>query len=359
MRKKVLILTNNSGGLYCFRKELISEMGKSCEIVCSTPFDDKIPELEALGCRLVPTELDRRGINPLKDLKLLRFYRRLIRAEKPDTVITYTIKPNLYGGAVCRLTKTPYVTNVTGLGSAFESKGALHALVVRMYRFALKKVKVVFFENSENRRIFLNERIVDEDRTVLLNGAGVNLDWFSVQPYPQNEVFRFLFIGRVMKEKGIEELLAAMEKLNGEGLRCFLDVLGGFDEDYKDVFRRCEEKGWLKYHGYQSDVRPFIKDCDAFVLPSYHEGMANTNLECASSGRPVITSNIPGCKEAVLNGKSGYLAEARNAESLYLAMKKMLQTENRAEMGLCGRRHMENEFDKKTIVERTISEIFR
>ena len=359
MAKKVLILTNNSGGLYCFRKELISALAEKYELAASTPFDDKIDQLQALGCRLIRTEFERRGVNPLHDLALLRTYRRLIREEKPNLVVTYTIKPNVYGGYACRLLGVPYAANITGLGSAFQKQGVLRVLVVRMHKAALKRARAVFFENEENRDLFLREGIVREEQSCLLSGAGVNLDWFSPQLYPHNDEFVFLFLGRVMKEKGIDELFKAMRTLAGEGLRCRLDVVGEMDEDYGEALHRCEAEGWLHYHGYQTDVRPFIRDCDCFVLPSWHEGMANTNLECASSGRPVITSNIAGCREAVADGESGFLCESKNVESLCGVMRKMalLPAAEREKMGLAGRARMERMFDKKQVVAETIARL--
>lgn len=327
------------------------------EVVASTPFGDKVTELTDLGLRLIETPIDRRGMNPIKDFSLLMHYFRLLKKERPDLVLTYTIKPNIYGGVVCRLSKIPYAVNITGLGTAFQRKGLLQKTVVAMYRFALKKARVVFFENKANMQIFLENSIIREKQTVLLNGAGVNLDHFRMLPYPEdNEKMRFLFIGRIMTEKGVNELFEVIKKLNSEGYRCSLDVLGGYDENYEQKIKVAEAEGWLKYHGYQSDVRSFIDNCHCFVLPSYHEGMANTNLECASSGRPVITSNIPGCKEAVIEGISGLLCEPKNVDSLYTAMKQMvrLSVEERRTMGLFGRKHMEDVFDKKKVVEETM-----
>ena len=158
-----------------------------------------------------------------------------------------------------------------------------------------------------------------------------------------------------MKEKGIDELFASMKRLISEGKQCFLDIVGPFEEDYKDILNTYEIEGWLKYHGFQEDVRSFIKSCDCFVLPSYHEGMANTNLECASSGRPLITSNIPGCKEAVIDG-SGFLCSPKDPDSLYFAMNRILDKsrEEREKMGIIGREHMEDCFDKKIVVSETI-----
>ena len=355
---KALILANNSTGLYIFRNDLMQAMiNKNIEVVASTPLGDKVTELTDLGVRLLGTSMDRRGMNPVNDFSLLMNYFRLLKKEKPDLVITYTIKPNIYGGTVCRLKKTPYAANITGLGTAFTGHGFLRKMVTAMYKFSLKKAKAVFFENSGNMQLFIDEKIISRDQAVLLNGAGVNLHHFSVLPYPKNnDGTRFLFIGRIMAEKGVNELFEAMRLLKRDGIQCSLDILGGFDENYSEKIKKAESEGWLKYHGYQSDVRPFINNCHCFVLPSHHEGMANTNLECASSGRPIITSNIHGCKEAVIDGVSGLLCEPKNADSLYQAMKQMaeMRVEKREQMGLAGRKHMEDVFNKAKVVEETM-----
>ncbi len=357
---KVLILTNNDVGLYKFRKELIEELIKTNEISISLPYGNLVEPLKEMGCSFIDTLFERRGMNPLKDIKLFYIYLKILRQAPPDLVITYTIKPNIYGGAACRLKNVPYAVNITGLGTAFERQGFLRKMVTTMYRFALKKAKIVFFENLENMQLFVDERIIRREQAKLLNGAGVNLDRFGLLPYPQDcEETRFLFIGRVMAEKGVDELFAAMRKLRDDGVECSLDMLGGFDEDYAAKVKAAEDEGWLRYHGYQSDVRPFIEKCHCFVLPSWHEGMANTNLECAASGRPVITSNIHGCLEAVEDGITGYLAESKNADNLYRVMKKftLLSNEKRKEMGLAGRKRMEAGFDKKKVIDDTINRI--
>lgn len=360
MTEKILILANNSGGLYDFRHELIIELHKRAQVCISTPFDDKMEELKALNCRLLQTPVDRRGINPLTDLKLLWNYFKILRREKPDLVVTYTIKPNVYGGIVCRMLRVPYAANITGLGTAFEKRGALRNLVVGLYKAALKKAKVVFFENAENRQLFIDEKIVREDRACRLNGAGVNLTRYTPMEYPaQRSETRFLFMGRVMREKGMDELFGAMKRLRQKGVACTLDVLGYLEEDYKTVLEQCEREGWLRYHGYQQDVRPFVAECDCFVLPSWHEGMANTNLECAASARPLITSDIPGCREAVIDGVSGYLCQPKNEHSLFDALYRFAQLprEQRAAMGQAGRTLMEETFDKQKVVAKTISKL--
>lgn len=352
---KILILANNDVGLYKFRRELIQELLKENEVVISLPYGKMVDLLVNDGCRFIETPIDRRGVNPLTDTKLVLKYFNLIRSEKPDLVITYTIKPNVYGGIVSRVLKTQYAMNITGLGTAFENNNWLKDLVVSLYKMASKNAKVVFFENSENERIFVDNRIIKSHQAKLLNGAGVNLDYFSYQEYPENDIFRFLFVGRVMKEKGIDELFAAMKRLVKE-YDCWLDVVGRFEEDYSESIDKYTKEGWLNYYGFQEDVRSFIKQADCFVLPSYHEGMANTNLECAASGRPIITSNIPGCKEAVFPDVTGYLCNPMDSNDLYLQLKKMVELPYsiRKTMGVEGRKLMQEKFEKKYVIEETI-----
>ena len=358
---RILVLANNDVGLYQFRRELLSEMiGRGHEVYISLPDGELVSPLCEMGCHFIDTPIDRRGIDPATDLKLFSAYRRLLREIKPDLVVTYTIKPNIYGGISCRLSKIPYAANITGLGTAFQKKGALRTLVTLMYRTALKKSKTVFFENAGNMQTLQGERIVRREQCCLLSGAGVNLDHYQPAEYPTDDPpVRFLFIGRVMREKGIDELFGAMERLHAENIHCVLDVLGNYEEDYAEAIERYTAAGWLRYHGYQKDVRPFIVDSHCFVLPSYHEGMANTNLECAATARPIITSNIHGCKEAVIDGESGFLCEPKNADSLYEAMKRFsaLSADERRKMGLRGREHMEQTFDKKIVVGNTLKEL--
>lgn len=353
---KVMILANNDVGLYQFRKELIEELLKEHEVVISLPYGDFVKPLEDIGSKFIDTPVDRRGINPIRDLRLFFKYWKILKQEKPDLVITYTIKPNVYGGCACRFMKIPYAVNITGLGTAFENGGMLKKIVTVMNKVSCKKAKVVFFENEGNRQIFIKERIVKESQTHRLNGAGVNLEKYQVAPYPCGEKVKFLFMGRIMAEKGIDELFEAMLHLVSNGINCELNLLGFYEENYKEKIEKYEAEGWLHYYGYQKDVRPYIEESHCFVLPSWHEGMANTNLECAAMGRPVITSNIHGCLEAVEDGVSGYLCQRQNADDLYRVMKSFseLSYNQRKAMGLAGRKHMEEVFNKKKVVKDTI-----
>lgn len=356
MSLTIFVITNNSIGLYGFRGELLKRLAKEHKVVISVPNDGFFEELSSLGCKIIQTDIDRRGMDPRRDLGLFLRYRKLLREVKPDLVITYTIKPNIYGGLACRLAGVPYAANITGLGTAFQKKGMLRTFVTALYQLALKKANVVFFENSGNRDTLVDLAVVRLEQCKLMNGAGVNLEHFIVSEYQYTDTIRFLFMGRVMAEKGVDELFAAMERLRSEGVDCTLDVLGYFEESYGEKIRAGEAAGWLRYHGYQKDVRPFIAASHCFVLPSWHEGMANTNLECAAMGRAVITSRIPGCMEAVVDGESGFLCEVKSVDSLCAAMRRFcnLSDDQRRAMGLAGRRHMEAVFDKQKVVDETM-----
>ena len=358
---KILIVANDDAGLYQFRRELICELLKKHDVYISLPYGKLVENLKEDGCKYIETRVDRRGINPVTDLFLFLKYLKIITKLKPDLVITYTIKPNIYAGLSSRLLKIPYAINITGLGTAFEKDSLLKKLVILMYKISCKDAKVVFFENEENKQIFIDESIIDESQAFRLNGAGVNLEKFKLLDYPKENKTIFLFMGRIMAEKGVNELFEATKRLVDDGTNCELDVLGYYEEDYENTIKKYENEGWLKYYGYQSDVRPFIEKCHCFVLPSWHEGMANTNLECAACGRPIITSNIHGCLEAVVQNESGYLVEKKNVISLYEAMKKftLLSYEERLAMGIRSRKHMEMVFDKKNVVKETIREMLK
>ena len=249
MSKSIVIIANHSGGLYNFRKmfiEKLVEAGNSVTLL--TPFTESISELKDLGVDLIDTPINRRGINPIEDFKLYCLYRKLLKQLSPDLVITYTIKPNIYGGLVCRQKKINYAVNITGLGTAFQSNGLLKKFVVTLYKISLKRANVVYFENCENQKIFIDQGIIKEDKTCLLNGAGVDLEHFTAIKYPpEYDAVNFLFVGRIMKEKGVNELFEAMKKLHAEEIPCRLSVVGGCEENYYNILQQYENEGWLTY----------------------------------------------------------------------------------------------------------------
>lgn len=359
---KILILTNHSYMLYRFRLELIQELMKSHEVVLSMPFVGHEEDFQALGLRCIETDIDRRGINPATDLKLFCTYQRLLKEEKPDLVITYSIKPNIYGGLACRIAGVPYCANVQGLGTAFQRKG-LARFVTVLYKLALGKARTVFFENRENAEEFCRRGILSAEKETVLPGAGINLERYSYVPYPENKAIHFLYLGRIMKEKGMDELFAAMRRLREKfGAGMVLDIVGFFDDEgYKAQVDQLVAEGIAEYHGFQSDPAPYYAAADCVVLPSYHEGMSNVLLEAAATGRPVITSDIPGCREAVEDGKTGLLCKARDCASLYEQMARMAETSpaERQAMGLAAHEKMLQEFDKHLVVEKTMSALFK
>lgn len=353
---KILILTNHSYMLYRFRLSLLRELAKAHEVVLSMPFVGHEADFAAQGFRCVETAVDRRGINPATDFTLFRFYRRLLEQEKPELVITYSIKPNIYGGLACRLAGIPYCANVQGLGTAFQRRG-LAALVTSLYRVALKRAHTVFFENQSNAEAFLQRRILPKKQTTVLKGAGIDLQQYTYQQYPENEPFRFLYLGRIMREKGMDELFAAVKQLKEEGFSFVLDLVGFFEDTYKDLVQQLQESGIVRFHGFQENPVPYYVSADCVVLPSYHEGMSNVLLEAAAIGRPVITSDIPGCREAVDDGETGLLCAARDSSDLYDKMRQMLilSAAQRQQMGKRGAEKMRREFDKNQVVQATMN----
>lgn len=357
---QILILANHSGGLYDFRKDLIAELKTHASVAVAVPHNDRWDELNGLADRVIELPVDRRGMNPLHDGKLFRQYRAILKEIKPDLLLTYTIKPNIYGGLACRMAHIPYAVNITGLGSAIENGGWLKKFVLALYRPALKGARVVFFENTGNRDTLAATGVVPKGRDVVLHGAGVNLEDYPCQPYPQEGPVRFLFVGRVMHEKGVDELFAAAKRMKRQyGEQVEFHMVGSFEEAYKPVMDQLEQAGVVKYHGYQSDMKLFYAMTSCVVLPSYHEGMSNVLLEAAASGRPLITSDIPGCREAVEDGVSGYLCPAKDADALYEAMRRFvaLPVEQRSQMGRCGRERMEQQFSKTAVVAETIKHL--
>lgn len=358
---KILILANNDVGLYKFRKELMQELiRQGHKVVVSLPEGELIPDIKKLGVKVILTDVDRRGINPLTDLKLIIRYLRMGLTLKPDLVITYTIKPNVYGGLICRVLKIPYAENITGLGTTFQKENMIKKLVCLLYRLGCRKAKVVFFENEGNKQIFLDNHLIREEQAYKLNGAGVNLEEYPYAEYPdETEPIRILFIGRVMKEKGVDELFEAARRIKKEYPKVLFDIVGPMEDEYGSVIETLEKDGVITYYGFQKDVKPFIAKCHCFVLPSWHEGMANTLLEAAAMGRPLITSRIHGCMEAVEEEKNGYLFEKKNVQELYDSLRQFIRLtfEKKKNMGLLSRTVTETRFDKNEIVKSTLIKI--
>ncbi len=357
--KKVLILANSASGLYDFRNELLLKLLESYEVHVSLPDAEKVPQLAIEGCQVHHTPIDRRGVNPIKDMGLFLAYWQLIRSIKPDVVLTYTIKPNIYGNLCCRLKRIPYIANITGLGSVFENGGMVQKIVVLLYKLSLKKASCIFFQNKKNQEIFEQHGIYGR-KARLVPGSGVNLDRHAFEEYSsKEEKMIFLYVGRVMKEKGIEELLYAAKVLCEENPQVIFRLVGNYEEDYKDIVEQYEKEGILELIGYQKEIHPYYQEAAAVLMPSYHEGMSNVILEASATGRPVLASNIPGCQEGFEDGITGFGFPPRDKEALLEALRKFvkLSEDERAQMGKNARAKMEREFDRKQVVNAYVEEI--
>lgn len=356
VKKKILILANSSSGLYDFRNELVTALLSQYSVAVSLPDTQKTDLLEKEGCRVIHTPINRRGTNPTQDLALFNHYRQLLKREKPDLVLTYTIKPNIYGGLACQKEHVPYLSTITGLGSAFERSGLFLEFIKELYRKGLAGASCVFFQNRENMELFhASSLVTGKDR--LVSGSGVSLKTWEPLPYPQGDNTVFLYVGRVMKEKGIGEYLQAAEALHGEKVT-FL-IVGYCEEDWQEILDARKKEGVIVQFDYQNDMHAFYEKCSAVVLPTYHEGMSNVLMEAAACARPVIASSISGCREIFEDGVTGYGFVPKSADALIEALKKFLALPQsaRAAMGLSGREKMEREFDRSLVVASYLEEI--
>lgn len=352
MSKTVLILVNHEIVIYNFRKELVETLiDEGYDVIISCPYGKNIDKLTVLGAIHVDSTIDRRGINPVKDIKLFFHYRKLIKKYKPDVLLTYTIKPNIYGGLVSRVTKTPIVANITGLGTAIEKKGLLQYITTKLYKYALKKADTIFYQNKQNQEFMVNKGIKGKEYK-LLPGSGVNIEHFKYLEYPPNSNLHFIYVGRVMKAKGIDYYLEVAKTFKAKYTNTIFHILGDYEEDYQSVLDEYQRKGYIVYHGKVDDVRKYYEIAHAIVHPTFHEGMSNVLLETASSGRPIIASNIPGCVEIIDEGVNGFTFDVKNQISLNAVIDKFinLSYEEKKRMGFKARDKVTTEFDRKKIV---------
>lgn len=352
---KILILTNNAGGLYFFRNELILELiSKKYEVHYSVPEvadNEYVVKLCESGAVYHNTKIDRRGMNPFKDLNIIRSYSNLVKKIEPDVILTYTIKPNIYGIYVAYKHKIPVLMNITGIGSTLYS-GRLKRLIKYLYKRSCGKATHIFFQNSFNYDFFLKNNLVAREKTTLLPGSGVNLERFKPQSKTTTtDKIRFLFLGRVMKEKGINEFIECASSIKCKFSNSEFTIVGDIEEpEYQEIL---EENKAVTYLGPSKDVREQIKEADCIINPTYHEGMSNVLQEAASMAKPLLGSNIPGCREIIEDGKNGFLFEPKSSDSLEKAIIKFIELseEQKITMGKHSRLKVEKEFDRNIVVD--------
>jgi len=359
VKDKVLFLVNHDIVIYNFRKEIVERLlSEGYEVIISSPYGERIDELIEMGCEFVEVEMNRHGTNPLNELKLLRYYNKLFDEVNPDIILGFTIKPNIYGALAAKRKNIPFVANVTGLGTAVENPGILQKISIGLYKFAFTDIQTVFFQNKENRQFFIDNNIAIEQHK-MLPGSGVNLEQFYPLEYPSDKKIDFVFISRIMKDKGIDHYLEAAQYIKGKHPNVNFHICGFSEEDYEDILKNLHNDETIIYHGMVNNVTEVLQDMHCIVHPSYHEGMSNVLLEAASSGRPILASDIPGCREIFDEGISGFSFPKKNTKGLIESIEKFigLDKKKREQMGIAGRKKMEQQFDRQIVVEKYTEEI--
>ncbi len=351
---KVLFLVNRDFVLYNFRIELVERLiCEKHEVYICLPYGKKVDAMISMGCKFIPIEIDKRGKNPLRDLKLIIDYKKIFNQIKPDIILTYTTKVNIYAGILAGKMKIPYLMNISGLGTAVEYKSIFQKFMIYIYRKAAKNAKCLFFQNTENLKFFQKHHMI-HGKWKLIPGSGVNIDRWYLMDYPDDKNgVEFLFIARIMKEKGIEEYLAAATQIKSEYPNTVFHVLGPCDGEYIDKLRDYQDRGIIQYHGMVQDTRIYLEKAHCTIHPSYYpEGISNVLLESAACGRPIITTDRAGCRETVEDGVTGFVFEEKNREQLISSVQKFMNLDNmkRQIMGLNGRKKMVNEFDRNIVI---------
>ena len=355
-----MFLVNHDVVIYNFRLELVERLLQDgYQVVISSPYGERIDDLVKLGCEYHEISLSRHGTNPVQELRLISNYKKLLKKVKPDIVFSYTIKPNIYGGMSCQAFGIPYVANITGLGTAVENSGVMQKITVLLYKLAFRKAQRVFLQNRENMDFFRKMNIA-VDKLALLPGSGVNLQRFSLLDYPGEETTEFVFISRIMREKGADQYLEAAEYIRAKYPSTRFHVCGFCEQAYEKRLKELQNKGVIEYHGMVRDVRTVIVKTHCTIHPTYYpEGMSNVLLESAACGRPVITTDRSGCREIIDNGSNGFVIKRQNTQDLIekIEMFLSLPWEQKRAMGVAGRAKVEKEFDRQIVVKKYMDEL--
>lgn len=356
--RRVVLGGNSSWNIVSFRSGLIRVLKeRGYEPVVVAPIHDAAEaRMSELGVERIVVEFERSSLNPLADLRLLLHYRRILKRLRPVAYLGFTIKPNIYGCLAARQAGVPAIANISGLGTVFIKGGPLLAVVTRLYRTALRGAAVVFFQNPDDRNLFIERRLVRPGQARLLPGSGVDLERFQPAPLPSGPV-TFLFIGRLLGDKGVRDLAAAARILKSSGADVRIRLLGPIDVGNRTAITRAELEQWVagglvEYLGETDDVRPFVEKAHAVVLPSYREGLSRSLLEAGAMARPLVVTDVPGCREVVEDGVNGFLCRAYEPQSLADAMLKLaeLPPDRRSAMGLASRRKIEQEFSESIVI---------
>lgn len=367
MKKTIAIVYNTSEYAYKFKQNLISLLKENnYDVVVIAPFDRYSDKLSELGVTYFRLDMNRKGENPLAELLLIAKFVKVLKLAAPDVILNFTIKPNLYGSIAAAILSKPSICNVTGLGTVFIKSGYSLLFVKLLYKLAFKFSNKIFFQNIDDKSLFDNLKLVSAEKAELIPGDGVDIDLFNPS-FPRSRIDEkviFLFIGRILRDKGVMEFVGAAKLLHKKYGNVEFQILGGVDEGNATAISLEEVMQWqsagiINYLEHTDDVRPFLANADVVVLPSYREGMPRTILEAASMAKPVIVTDVPGCRNAVINGKTGYLCKVQDINSLAETMEKMLNigSEQRKLLGNSGREMIVNEFDEKIVLKKYLETI--
>jgi glycosyltransferase involved in cell wall biosynthesis len=344
-----------------FVKALLAE---GHEVHTVAPHDEYTHFLVEAGCIHHDLKMDSRGANPIKDSLLIFELLGKYRAIKPDMILHYTIKPNVYGTLAAAVLRIPSVNNVCGLGTIFLKKNWISSFAIALYKLAFLFPKKVFFQNPDDLQLFLSGKLIKPELADLLPGSGIDLSHFKPAEFSRNKKFTFLLISRLITDKGIHEYIDAIRLLKSSGIDARFQLLGSKDPRHKrgiplNVIDSWTNSGLVEYLGTTKDVRPFIKQADCIVLPSYREGTPRTLLEAASIAKPIITTDVPGCHHVVSNNYNGLLCKIKDAQDLAQKMETLMGFTDEAlkSMGLNGRKKIENEFDETIVIKKYLGAI--
>lgn len=357
---KVAIVLNTSWNIYNFRLNFVKTLlSKGYEVHTIAPVDEFTHYLEEAGCQHHPVTMDSRGINPIKDIALVVELWSIYRKLNPDIILHYTIKPNVYGSLAASFLNIPVVNNVCGLGTVFLKKNLLSVVAKVLYRWTFRFPKKVFFQNPDDRDLFVSNSLVPKAAADLVPGSGIDLKRFVPGPFARNKKFTFLLISRMITDKGIMEYVEAVRTLKAQGLDARFQILGAKDPKHQrgiptKVIDQWIESQTIEYLGTTEDVQPFIKSADCIVLPSYREGTPHTLLEAASCAKPIITTDVPGCHNVVRHNYNGLLCKLKDSEDLAIKMNEMAGMDDQAlrQFGANGRLKMELEFDEALVINK-------
>jgi len=364
-QKKIMISSNSAWNLVNFRRPVIEALiAANFDVIAVAPADGAETQLQAMGARFRPIRMRGAGTSPVEDSRLLLDYIKVLRDERPAMFLGFTAKPNIYGSLAARLSKVPVGATISGLGSAFLAGGLLGRILLRLYRVALRRAQAIFFQNEDDRALFIARGIARPAQARLIAGSGIDLERFTPATIRDDGKFRFLLIGRLLLDKGIAEFVEAARIVRATRPEVRFQLLGGPGGDNPSAvpgsdLARWEADSTVEVVGVHDDVRPFIAAANCIVLPSYREGLPRSLLEGAAMARPLIASDVPGCREVVDHDVNGLLCEVRSPASLAAAMERMLAMSagERSAMGAAGRRKVEAEFDQRLVAQAYLAEI--